>query len=565
MSYPNPSTALAATLVDELVRGGVGLIVAAPGSRSTALVLAAASRSDIGLVMAVDERSAGFQAVGWAKASGKPSAVITTSGTAVANLMPAVVEADASGVPLLVLSSDRPPESRRVGANQTIEQLGLFGGFVRLTVDLGPAEVDAQAPRWWRSMVSQALGAAMGWNGRRGPVQIDVSFREPTVGVPDDGRTAAEPFAFDEPGRPDGRHWTEALATRQPSVELVGRLGDAIGRASRGLIMAGAGTAGSRSVAELGAHLGWPVVATAESGIRGPEGVISTGHHLLASEESLPDLVIRFGAPGPSRRLIDLIAGPVPQVVVGPVWSDPGRMADLVVDVDASGLADALIESLPERKDGWVGWWKQADRAVRQALEPELATALTEPGVAVQVARLGAASLVVGSSMPIRDVESYAFDVPSIIANRGASGIDGIVSTALGAAQVSKPVVALVGDLSFLHDSNGFLCEPRPDCVFVVVDNSGGGIFSFLPQADHVGADFERLFATPPNRDLSVLADFHHLDHSQVEDSADLAPSVKRMQAAGGCGLVVVKTDRVDNVHEHRRLERVALDAIASI
>lgn len=561
MSYPNPSTALATIVIDELVRGGTGLLVAAPGSRSTALVLAAAARTDIELVVAIDERSAGFHALGWAKATGRIGAVITTSGTAVANLLPAVVEADAGAVPLVILSSARPPELRRVGANQTIEQLGLFGGFVRLALDLGPAENDPQAPRWWRSMMSQAVGAATGWNGRPGPVQVDVAFREPTVGVSDDGRAAAEPFLHDRPGRLDGRSWTEAFSGRQANAALVERLGAAIARASRGLILAGAGTAGSTTVAQLGSHLGWPVVATGESGLRGAEGVISTGHHLLAHPDALPDMILRFGATGPSRRLIDLVTKPIPQAVIGSTWSDPGRSVDLVADVDADGLARSLISAVAPAGDGWLEWWQKADQGVRRALEPEL-EALTEPGVAFQVGRLASQLMVVGSSMPIRDVESYAFEVPRMVANRGASGIDGIVSTTLGAAHESQPVVALAGDLSLLHDSNGFLCDPRPDCVFVIVDNSGGGIFSFLPQADHVGADFERLFATPPHRDLSTLAQFHHLHHRQVADSSELVAAVGDMQRTGGVGLVVVKTDRVDNVHEHHRLERLAASVI---
>jgi 2-succinyl-5-enolpyruvyl-6-hydroxy-3-cyclohexene-1-carboxylate synthase len=563
MSFPNPSTALAATVIDELVRGGVGLVVAAPGSRSTALVLAVAARADLQMVVAIDERSAGFHALGWAKATGRPAAVLTTSGTAVANLMPSVVEADAAGVALVVLSANRPPEMRGVGANQTIDQPGLFGTFVRGTVVLGPAEHEPSAPRWWRSMISQALAAATGWNGRPGPVQVDIAFREPTVGVTDDGRTAAEPYRFTQVGRRDARQWTETATRGHPTVEVIDRIGEAVAHSTRGLILAGTGS--TPAVAELGVHLGWPVVATAESGLRRMAGVVTAGHHLLASEVAHPDMVLRFGGPGPSRRLIDLVSGDIHQVVVGDSWSDPGRMADLLVDADPEVLAGALTESVPAAEAGvWHAWWSAAEAAVRGALEPEL-QGLSEPAVAFQTARLATDRLVVASSMPIRDVEGYAFEAPPLIANRGASGIDGIVSTALGAATGTGPGVALIGDLSLLHDSNGFLISPRSECVFVVIDNSGGGIFSFLPQAEHVGDDFERLFATPPDRDLAVLADFHGLDYRVVGRGEELAEAVVESQNSGGCSLVVVRTDRNANVAEHRRLERVASTALGNL
>ena len=563
MTYPNPSTALAEIVVDELSRSGVRVVVAAPGSRSTALILAVAARSDVDLVIAIDERSAGFHALGWAKASGAAAAVLTTSGTAVANLMPAVVEADAAGVPLIVLSADRSAEMRSVGANQTIDQPGMFGRFTRRSVELGPAEYEAAAPRWWRSAVSQALASASGWNGRPGPVQIDVAFREPTVGVSDDGRSSAEPYPFGRSGRADARQWTETAVHRSPAPESVTRLSQAVLSAERGLILAGDGSA--PSVVALGGHLGWPVVATAESGLRRDDDVIATGHHLLASEHARPDLILRFGTPGPSRRLIDLVSSEIPQAVVGDRWSDPGRMVDLLVDADPAALVAAVTEAVPRGAGSpWSEWWSRADGAVRGALEAEL-TGTSEPAVAAQAARLAADYLVVASSMPIRDVEAYGFDTPRVIANRGASGIDGIVSLAQGAAGAAGPGTALVGDLSLLHDANGFLTNPRPECVFVVVDNGGGGIFSFLPQAEHVGGDFERLFATPPDRDLSILAEFHGLGHRLVTEGGDLGTAVAEMRAAGGCGLVVVKSDRTDNVGEHRRLERVASDALAAM
>lgn len=564
MTHPNPSTAFASVVVDELVRSGTTLIVAAPGSRSTALVLAAADHPAVDLVVALDERSAAFHALGWAKRTGRPAAVITTSGTAVANLTPAVVEADMAATPLVVLSADRPHELRGVGANQAIDQVGMFGRFVRLMLDLGPPEPRVEAPRFWRSSVSRAVAATRGFGGRPGPVHLNLAFREPTVPVSDDGRSREDPFPHDTSGRAGGEEWTAVAVGNRLAPEQVEEAMALIAGSRRGLILAGTGTDGERSVADLGEHLGWPVLATAESGLRGGDGVIGTGHHLVGRVD--PDLIVRFGPPGPSRRMADLVSGAVTQVVVAPTWSDPDRTAGLMIDADPAALARALIESVPARPRGqWHKWWEEADRAVQVVLAPELAGAITEPAMAAATCRAGADVLTVASSMPIRDVEAYAFAAPGIVANRGASGIDGFVSTALGGSHGALRPLALTGDLSLLHDSNGFMVEPRPSCVFVVADNGGGGIFSFLPQAEHVGDRFEQLFGTPSGRDLGHLATLHDLGLRRVASVPALMEAVASAWETGGCHLVVGETDRHENVVEHTRLNRLAAEALAAI
>lgn len=566
MTYPNPSTALASVVIDELVRGGLELVVAAPGSRSTALVLAAAARSDLQLVMSLDERSAAFQALGWCKASGSLAAVISTSGTAVANLLPAVVEADAAGAPLVLLTADRPAELRGVGANQTIEQSGLFGNFARLLIEIGPAEYRTEAPRWWRSMTAQAVSAARGWQGRPGPVHMDLAFREPTVAVPEDGRSSAEPYPFEQAGRPDRRLWTETTRGTRAAAGDVSLLVETLAHAERGVIVAGGGSPEPEALVPLSTRLGWPLIATAESGARRADGVISTGHHLLAAHSLEPDLLLRFGTPGPSRRVIDLASRPVTQVVVSGSWTDPGRFADVILDVDGAALAHQLAEQVSDHAPGeWLSWWQTADRAMRVALDHELGKEITEPAVAATVGAVPADVLVVASSMPIRDVESFVFAPPPLVANRGASGIDGLVSTALGVARSAARTLVLAGDLSVLHDANGFMTESRPDCVFVVIDNGGGGIFSFLPQAEHVGEPFERLFSTPHGRDLGVLAEFHGLGFTRVESTDEIIPAVERGWDLGGCHLVVASTDRSDNVSEHRRLDAVAREVLGAL
>lgn len=565
MSHPNPSTALAAISVDELARGGVGLVVAAPGSRSTALVLAASTHPDIEFHMVIDERSAAFQALGWAKATGRPAAIVTTSGTAVANLVPAVVEADSSGVPLVVVSADRAAEERGVGANQAIDQRDIFGRFVRMAIELGPGEVHVEAPRWWRSTVAQALGVARGFGGPPGPVHLNVAFREPTVAASHDGRTTADPYPHDHPGRAGGSPWSDVAVANSLSPEAVERVADEIGRAERGVIVAG-DIGGVDEVVDLGSHLGWPVLATAASGLRGRDGVVVTGHHLV--EHTQPDMILRFGDPGPSRRMLDLVSRPLAQVVIGQNWSDPGRAASLFVRASAGQAAIALRSVLdPRGTTEWVDWWQRADSAVVATLTEAMDTdLLTEPLVAQVTGASGADLMVVGSSMPIRDVEAFAFSVPPIVANRGASGIDGFVSTALGSARAFPRTLAFGGDLSMLHDSNGFLTEDPPACVFVVVDNHGGGIFSFLPQFEHVASEpFERLFGTPHHRDLALLAEFHGIRSRKVAKRAELMESVQEAWGRGESAMLIVETDRDENVAEHVRLNRLAADTVAAI
>lgn len=563
MSHPNPSTALATVVIDELVRAGVSVFLSAPGSRSTALVLAVERHPGAELVMTIDERSAAFNALGRAKATGRPAAVIATSGTAAANLLPAVVEADLAETPLIVVTADRPTELRGVGANQAIDQVGMFGRFVRRATDTGPAEPRAGAPGWWRSIISQSVASARGFGARPGPVHLNVPFREPTVPVSDDGRTRDEPYLEATDGRTEDAPWTLTLTGRAPGRELVEEVTARIDRAEKGLIIAGGG-ASSASVAELGRHLGWPVLATAESGLRGREDVITAGHHLVA--HARPDLILRFGPPGPSRRILDLIESEVDQLVVGSGWSDPGRTACLMVDTDGAALAAALVTDTSERQSGeWLAWWETADRAVRQVLQPELERSFSEPAIAARVGASEAELLVVASSMPIRDVESYAFVVPHVVANRGASGIDGFISTALGASAGVERPVALAGDLSFLHDGNGFLTDPPGRSVFVVLDNQGGGIFSFLPQAQHIGPEFERLFGTPHHRDLAGLAEFHGVRHRDVESLVALDDALQEGWKHTESSVIVARLDRQENVAEHDRLARLAAEAAMSV
>lgn len=556
-AVPNPSTALARVVIDELTRNGVRHLVCAPGSRSAALVIAAWEHPHLAVHVEIDERSAGFFALGVAKATGVPAAVVTTSGTAVANLYPAVVEADTSFTPLMVISADRPPELRHAGANQTIDQVKMFGERVRWFVDVPPAVDEPWENPYWRSTVCRAVAEAIGRSAPPGPVHLNLGFREPLVPLSDDGRTSAPPYRASIAGRPDGRPWTAGGDRTVPGG------GHPIGgEARRPLVVVGDG--GCRGLEDLIGRV--PVVAEGHSGWRRP-GTITTAHHLLGHQgfvrRHLPDLVVTVGRVGLSPHVSALVARTERHLAVSPWgWPDPARTA--------WGLTHDLVESLrPE--PGWTEAWARAESVAREALDGFLdgMSRPVEPRVVRDAVRVveGRATLVVGSSMPIRDLDWFgpAGDV-EVIANRGASGIDGLVSTALGAAAGGRRIVALLGDLALLHDSSGLLVDPRPSAVLVVLNNDGGGIFSFLPQARFPGY-VDRLFATPRGRNLADLARLYDLAHVRIERASELEDAVIGGLNREGTTLVEVPGDRSENLEVHRAATRAVhrrLDTLLS-
>lgn len=554
-SWPNPSTALATTVIDELSRNGIEHLVLAPGSRSGALALAA-SDSPLRVWVEIDERSAGFFALGIAKRAGMKAAVLTTSGTAAANLYPAVIEADESATPLLLLTADRPPEARHAGANQTIDQIKMFGERVRWFVDLPPAVDDPAEPPFWRSTVCRAIATASGCRGEPGPVHINLGFREPLVPASDDGRSSAEPYRSSTIGRPGRTAWT-LMPDRSPpeatGFELAGRT----------LVVAGTGARPQGVASAL--ERGGIVIAEAHSGTRLP-GTVTTAHHLLGSpafvEAARPEKVILLGRAGLSRNLAALIAD-VEQIVVSPTgWPDPGRRAvQLINDVHFRGGSS---------DQGWADLWMRAEKTARATVDAALdrTDALTEPRVARDTFAAVPAGgvLAVSSSMPVRDLDWFAGTRGPlrIVANRGASGIDGFVSTALGTAAAGGPVVALAGDLSVLHDQSGFLIRPLPNLVLVVVNNDGGGIFSFLPQANHPD-HFERLFGTATGIDFAQVSNLHGLHHQLVEQADALTPAIRSAVTRSGISLLEVRTDRAENVALHRRITAEVVEAVESL
>ena len=561
------------TIAAALAAAGVRHVCVAPGSRSTPLVLALARRGELRLVECLDERSAAFFALGAARAAGDPAAVVTTSGTAVANLLPAAVEAAQSEVPLLLLTADRPPPLRGSDANQTIDQAAIFAGYARLVLDPGPPSAEAGALRVLAAQVARACAAARGRPA--GPAHLNLPFAKPL-----------EPATW-PPGE-DGvevrvpRHHAGAAA---PPQDVADRVGAALASAERPLLVCGAvpdpGRVGREALALAGAA-GVPVLADPLSGARfatgAPAAVAGAGDRFLtdASVRAAlrPDFVVRVGASPTSASAAALLeeCGDAPQVVLdgGGRWKDHQALASDYVRADEALALAALRRAADAPGDGaWLARWMGAEAAAQAELDAALAEVsagpdgLFEGAVArAVVADLPAgATLFVSSSMPVRDVDAFAAPREAalrVLGNRGASGIDGVVSSALGAAAAlpdgAPALVALVGDLALLHDANGLaLTAAAPSALFVVVNNDGGGIFQLLPVRE-LEPEFTRFFATPHGLDLAGLGTLHGVAHEVAPHVGALRAELAARLAAGNGGLLEIATDREAN--------RIARDAV---
>ena len=561
MTRPNPSTALAEVIVDEMARNGVRLVVISPGSRSAALAIASAGHPDMETVVVIDERSAAFFALGRAKTGGGPVAVVATSGTAPANWFPAVVEADMSLTPLILVSADRPAELRGVGANQTIDQVEMFGAKVRFFFDV-EAAANEDLNSTWRGVVCSAVGRSLGVGDRPGPVHLNVAFREPTVPVSDDGRSRADPYLHPIEGRSGGARWEppEPEARSGEPAHLPG--------VSRGLVIGGDGAYDRDGLVEAASRLGWPVLGTALSGLRG-RGVIDSYHHLLAGplpRPLTPDLVVAVGQIGPSQRVEALFAMAEHRIRVDS-WGraiDPGRDATARIRADPVDLVSAVEPVRSDRE--WSEAWQRSSGAVRAAVSDWLDANPHNSGAHTVAAldRVAWGCLVTGSSLPIREVDALLTRRGRVIANRGASGVDGFVSTALGVASAIPDTVGLSGDLALFHDANGYLSEEAGDLAMVVLDNGGGGLFDSLPTATHAPF-FERLFITPHHRRIADLASLHGLHHTVVTDPRDLAGVVEGDLRRGGRSIVEVPVDRALDLDTRKALDRVARSAVERV
>jgi len=603
----NPSTALATVVVDELVRLGVREAVLCPGSRSAAFayVLQEADRtSRLRLHVRVDERSAGFLALGLAKLTRQPVPVFTTSGTAVANLHPAVLEASHAAVPLIIVSADRPPELQGTGANQTTDQSHLFGTAVRMFHQLGVPEVREGQNAAWRSVMGRLHAAAVGARGQdAGPVHLNVPLREPLV--PDltgddewpeslDGRRDAATWVTAQPGSPRaaGLGSTPAAPGSVPGGVGAGLRG--VGSVPRTLVVLGdlADPAMTVDVMTLARVSGWPVIAE-------PFGV----HEWLAQDRSahdhsahnygapiphgpllltagqwlgrhLPERVLLVGRVTLSRPVGDLLRNPaviVEIVSAQSSWADPSHVAAVVYPFEA---LPASLSNGRQVDEQWARHWADAGELVSKAAEEVLEQAWPS-GLAIAATVLAGlpseATLFVGSSNSVRDVDlarspTVRSAPVTIVASRGLAGIDGCVSTAVGIAlaQPGRPAYALMGDLTFLHDGNGLLIgpqEPRPDLTIIVTNDDGGGIFTLLEPGEPSRApDFERVFGTPTGTSIVDICHAHGVRHTLASTSAELGDVIGRHP--DGLSVVEVRVDRAGHRDLHDALRVAAVDAL---
>ncbi len=584
MDPTNANTALASAFVEELARGGVRRAVISPGSRSTPLAVALWREPGIEVTVIVDERSAAFFALGAAQASGDPVALLCTSGTALANYHPAVAEADESALPLVVLSADRPPELRGIGAGQTIDQIKTFGESVRWFCEVGTHDADDSGLLHMRSVACRALAWARG-EIRPGPVHLNLPWREPLSPIPVDGAvTAADPLALH--GREQRPLTAVTRVDLEPTAfvldEVAGHIGDAI---------AGVIVAGRQSDPELRAPLahlarasGFPILAEPTSQLRlGPHDrsyVVTTYDTLLRDEHwakgVVPELVLRFGDLPTSKPLRQWLAGSgADQIVVDPSggWNEPTNRAAAILRADptecASGWATRLEglggEERPVPK-AWLDAEAAALVAIAEALDAE--QQITEPALhlALGKAHRDGDLVYTASSMPIRDQETFLGPGDAealLLCNRGANGIDGLISSGIGAAHASgRPTTIVTGDLGLLHDIGGLaaLRDVTTPVRILVIDNGGGGIFHFLPQREALGGEeFEALLGTPRGVSAERAAALFDLSYRRLESLADLPAAL-----AAGTGLIEVRTDRQANVAAHRRVTERVLESLSS-
>jgi 2-succinyl-5-enolpyruvyl-6-hydroxy-3-cyclohexene-1-carboxylate synthase len=544
--------------VDQLVFEGMEHACVSPGSRSTPLVLALWRHPDVRVHVHLDERASAFFALGVAKATHRPAAVATTSGTAAANLMPAIVEASMSRAPLIALTADRPPELRGVGANQTIDQADLYGPYVKAFVE-SPVPEDRGDEWSWRERSSFVAETALGHPP--GPVHVNLPFREPLVPTSQEGIEPA--------GRPTGFTVTEE---QLPAVDDLDR---EIAGAARGVFLVGSLRLPAPTIVQLARRLRWPVIAEPTSGLR-VAGALAAGQFLLSNEAfastHVPDLVVQVGAAPTSRAGLAFVAMAERLWILDPddLVADPEGVAAGRVVADPDRLAARWLERLDERtEDGWLREWHAADALAADAVDAAIdGWAEPEEG---RVARDLAASLpegstlVVGSSMPVRDLDAHMRPREGlrVIANRGASGIDGFVSTTLGVSATGVPTTALCGDLTLMHDVGSLVWSARRghDCVFVVANNDGGVIFSFLPQRDL--PEFRELFTTPHGLELAAVCGAAGASHLRIERAHDLVPAVERARRAGGVHVVEVPSDPDANVRRHAEVHAAVADALA--
>jgi 2-succinyl-5-enolpyruvyl-6-hydroxy-3-cyclohexene-1-carboxylate synthase len=593
--------------VDELARCGMRAACTSPGSRCAPLVLSLAGEQRLRCFSHVDERCAGFFALGLAKASGLPVAVACTSGTAAAELLPAAVEAHEARAPLLLLTADRPPELRENGAGQAVDQLKLYGGAAKWFFEVGTHPASVERLRWMRTLACRAYWTAL--EGRPGAVHVNFPLREPLV--------SDEPLPDEQTGRPDGLPYvarlpaTAALRARDAAARdavcnparagAEGVLSGLIAGARRGVVVAGRNErrTGAQSpspgeaAAAFAAAAGWPLLADPLSGARRGEAAIAHYDAILRDQAfaaSLdPDLILRVGDLPVSKPLRTWLSGlaAVHQVALDPegAWQDPASVLSHSLALDPAVALSELVPAQRRAEDTWLAGWRSADQLAAEAMLGVLGRGgLSEPAVAAELGVLlpQQATLFVASSMPVRDIETFwpvRPDPPRVLCNRGANGIDGTVSAAFGAAAAGGgPVVLLIGDVALAHDIGGLLAAERLrlKLTIVLLDNGGGAIFDFLPVSRAAmarapappGGDgdhdvYERHIATPTGLDFAKAAALYGLSHDRARDVGELRAALERALGSDGSGIVEVRGERARNVDLHGQVWSAVSSALS--
>jgi 2-succinyl-5-enolpyruvyl-6-hydroxy-3-cyclohexene-1-carboxylate synthase len=585
----NPTYVYTAAFIDELQRAGLRNVVLCPGSRSTPLAMTLASQERIRVWMHVDERSAAFFALGMAKRLAQPVALVCTSGTAAANFLPAVVESHLTHVPLLIVTADRPHELRDNGAPQAIDQNRLYGTHAKWFVDMALPEASNEALRYVRTLADRAVALTQAVPA--GPVHLNMPFREPLVPTPDRSLLPLpqrDPAAWE--GRPENAPYVRVTETRGGAVydSLVERLHTLINTHERGLIIAGSSDDPELPalLALLGQQSGYPILADPLSQLRSAQAedacVLSSYDAFLRIdsfvERAEPQLVLRFGAVPTSKPLLLYLKrySACPQIVIdgNAGWEEPTQLASEMIHADPAPLCRSLLASLSATRgqnEEWTATWKRTEAITRQQLQTTIQdfAPLFEGRVFTELAESvpDGTTLYVGNSMPVRDADTFFWPDRRgvrIMGNRGANGIDGVVSSALGASAVSDgPTVLVIGDLSFYHDLNGLLAARLHglDLTIVLINNDGGGIFSFLPQASYP-EHFEQLFGTPTGLDFAPVVQMYDGTFQRISQWYDFRVAIDASIANGGLHVIEVPTERVSNVQMHRQLWQAVGEAL---
>lgn len=569
-------TGYTGAFVDELVMSGVTEVIISPGSRSTPLAMVMANHPGLNIKMHVDERSAGFFALGLAKASRKPVALLCTSGTAAANYYPAVVEAKLARVPLVVLTSDRPHELRDVGAPQAIDQLGMFGSHVKWFAEMALPEASASMLRYARTMAARATKTAS--IGPAGPVHLNFPFREPLV--PD----VTSQGMFTGGRRSSKRDFYIHITTGDRKLDsfILDEWASELAEVERGLIICGPQEDPllGKALVHLAESLRWPILADPLSQLRRGEhknGWVIDSYdaflrHPVIKERAVPEVVIRFGAMPVSKALL-LFLGQFRdcrQLVVDPDggWREPTLSATEMIYSDPDHFAKEVAKRVsaidPKRQGNWSENLLELDARTRAGMVASSVQieGLFEGRVFTELGKTmpDGSLLFTGNSMPVRDMDSFFTKEGAMVwgmANRGANGIDGVTSTALGAALVQSPTVLVLGDLSFYHDLNGLLAAKLHtiNITIIVINNGGGGIFSFLPQAKEADqVAFETLFGTPLGLDYEPVITMYGGSFTRISSWEEFHNALQKSMDGKGMHVIEIPTDRTDNVSTHRAI-----------